>query len=151
MCLSIPRVMNWMTILILILAAGLISEKRNTTFVRLPDEAVDVTPIFYLQAFYLDFISVLTLKLFSLSTASGGEFHKISKPRIRPAKSCFTSATTKSSRGSYRDVQSIIHAPQTVRDLEIDGVLISFKLLFLVVIDYHLTKAVIYDQFMEYF
>ncbi|KAJ6426565.1 hypothetical protein OIU84_022211 [Salix udensis] len=42
----------------------------------------------------------------------GSEFHKISKPRVRPARPWAPSAPVKSTnRNSYRDVQSIIHTP----------------------------------------
>ena len=85
----------------------------------------------------LDFKFILTLILFSPSAASGSEFHKFIKPRIRTAKSWVTTASTKSTnRGCYRDVQSIIHAPQPVRDLEKDGVLASYMLLFCFLIIY---------------
>ncbi|KAH8522001.1 hypothetical protein H0E87_002860 [Populus deltoides] len=42
----------------------------------------------------------------------GSEFHKISKPRVRPTRPWVPSAPVKSTnRNSYRDVQSIIHTP----------------------------------------
>ncbi|EEF51220.1 uncharacterized protein LOC8287408 [Ricinus communis] len=43
--------------------------------------------------------------------SSGGEFHKISKQRVRPMRPCMPSVKS-TSRSSYRDVQSIIHPPQ---------------------------------------
>ncbi|XP_021887080.1 uncharacterized protein LOC110806496 isoform X2 [Carica papaya] len=44
--------------------------------------------------------------------SSGIEFHRLSKPRVRQTRPWIPSSSTKTNRSSYRDVQSIIHAPQ---------------------------------------
>ncbi|XP_057977542.1 uncharacterized protein LOC131164406 isoform X2 [Malania oleifera] len=45
--------------------------------------------------------------------SSSVEFHKLSKPRVRNTRPWTTSASAKSvNRGSYREVQSSMHAPQ---------------------------------------
>ncbi|XP_065858321.1 uncharacterized protein [Euphorbia lathyris] len=49
--------------------------------------------------------------------SSGGEFHKISKPKARPTRPCIPSAKS-TNRNSYRDVQSIIRTPQLRGHLE---------------------------------
>ena len=68
---------------------------------------------------FVDSCSKLVSSLILFSWADrGSEFHKISKPRVRPARPWAPSAPVKSTnRNSYRDVQSIIHTPLPVRDV----------------------------------
>ncbi|KAH7550245.1 hypothetical protein JRO89_XS13G0159800 [Xanthoceras sorbifolium] len=53
--------------------------------------------------------------------SSSIEFHKLSKPRVRQTRPWVSSTSGKgANRGSYRDVQSIIHTPHLVRNLRKD-------------------------------
>lgn len=62
------------------------------------------------------YMPINSVKL-SACAANTIEFHKLSKPRVRQTKPWVSSASAKVvNRSSYRDVQSIIHTSQLVRN-----------------------------------